>query len=224
MSTPEQTAATSAQERERALVEALRDGDEAAFASLVDEHGPSLLRFARTFLRDAAVAEEVVQETWLAALQGIDRFEGRSSIKTWLFRILANRARTRAQREARSRPFSSFAAPAGDDGEPALPEERFLDDDHGRHPGGWAAAPADWTRLPDERLLGREALEQVQAAIERLPERQRAVIALRDLEGLDGHEVAELLDISDGNQRVLLHRARAKVRQALEDYLGEEGV
>ncbi len=204
---------------ERALVAALRRGDETAFVALVARHGPALLRLARTFVRDRAVAEEVVQETWLAVLDGIDRFEGRSSLKTWIFQILSNRAKTRAVRERRSAPFSSLAG-ADEDDESAVDADRFRDEGH-RWAGHWAAAPADWGALPEERLLGRETLACVHAAIETLPPRQAEVLVLRDVEGWSPDEVCAALQISDGNQRILLHRARSKVRAALETYLAE---
>src|SRR5947207_15399396 len=132
---------------ERALLEALRAGDEQAFAELVDLYHSTLLRVARTYVRSAAVAEEVVQETWLGVLRGLDRFRGDSSVKTWIFRILANQAKTRAVRESRSLPFSAF----DDDGEGAVDESRFLADDHPQWPGHWAAAPASWREPPAER-------------------------------------------------------------------------
>jgi RNA polymerase sigma-70 factor (ECF subfamily) len=203
---------------ERALVAALRRGDETAFVTLVERYGASLLRLARTFVRDRAVAEEVVQETWLAVLNGIDRFEGRSSLKTWIFQILSNRAKTRAVRERRSAPFSAFAGDGEDVG--VVDADRFRDAGH-RWAGHWAAAPADWSALPEERLLGSETLAQVQAAIETLPPRQAQVLVLRDIEGWQPEEVCAALAISDGNQRILLHRARSKVRAALERYLAE---
>ncbi len=206
-------------EDERALVAALRRGDEAAFVALVDRHGAALLRLARTFVRDRAVAEEVVQETWLAVLSGIDRFEGRSSLKTWIFQILSNRARTRAVRERRSAPFASFGA-EGDDDETAVDADRFRGEGH-RWAGHWAAAPSDWSHLPEERLLGQETLACVRDAIEALPPRQADVIVLRDVEGWPPEEVCAALGISDGNQRILLHRARSKVRAALERYFAE---
>jgi RNA polymerase sigma-70 factor (ECF subfamily) len=196
------------------LIEAIKAGDEGAFAALVDAYSPALLRMARMFVRDRAVAEEVVQETWLAVLRGIDRFEGRSSLRTWIFRILMNTARTRGAREARSIPFS--AAVSAD--EPAVDPDRFLGPDH-RWAGGWMLGPSDWP-TPEDELLSGETLEVILDAIDRLPESQRTVITLRDVEGLPADEVAELLEISDGNQRVLLHRARAKVRAALERYFG----
>jgi len=204
---------------EAMLVAALRRGDEAAFVELVRLYGPSLLRLARTFVRDKAVAEEVVQETWLAVLNGIDRFEGRSSLKTWIFQILSNRAKTRAVRERRSAPFSALAGD-GDDDETAVDADRFRGEGH-RWAGHWAAAPSDWSHLPEERLLGRETLERVNAAIEMLPPRQADVIVLRDVEGWTPDEVCAALGITDGNQRILLHRARSKVRAALERYLTE---
>ncbi|HEX4363572.1 MAG TPA: sigma-70 family RNA polymerase sigma factor [Solirubrobacteraceae bacterium] len=204
---------------ERALVAALRRGDETAFVTLVERYGASLVRLARTFVRDRAVAEEVVQETWLAVLNGIDRFEGRSSLRTWIFQILSNRAKTRAVRERRSAPFSSLASD-GEDDAAAVDADRFRDESH-RWAGHWAAAPSDWSHLPEERLLGQETLARVREAIERLPSRQADVIVLRDVEGWPPDEVCAALGISDGNQRILLHRARSKVRAALECYFAE---
>ena len=198
------------------LVAALRRGEEAAFVTLVDLYGASLLRLARTFVRDRAVAEEVVQETWLAVLNGIDRFEGRSSLKTWIFHILSNRARTRGVRESRSAPFSALAR----DDEAAVDADRFRDEGH-RWAGHWAAPPSDWTGLPEERLLSQETLACVHDAIELLPPRQADVIVLRDVEGWQPEEICAALGISDGNQRILLHRARSKVRAALERYFAE---
>jgi RNA polymerase sigma-70 factor (ECF subfamily) len=204
-------------EDERGVVAALRRGDEAAFVALVDRHGASLMRLARTFIRDRAVAEEVVQETWLAVLGGIDRFEARSSLRTWIFQILSNRARTRAVREHRSAPFSALAA---DDDDRAVDADRFRGDGD-RWVGHWAAAPSDWSHLPEERVLGRETLARLRDAIAALPARQADVIALRDVEGWDSDEVCAALGITDGNQRILLHRARSKVRAALECYFAE---
>jgi len=205
-------------DNEDELVAALRRGDEAAFVELVERYGAMLLRLARTFVRDQAVAEEVVQETWLAVLNGIERFEGRSSLKTWIFQILSNRAKTRAIRERRSAPFSTLGGDGAD--EAAVDADRFRDESH-RWAGHWAAAPADWTQLPEERLLGQETLARVNEAIQTLPPRQAEVLALRDVEGWEPAEVCAALGISDGNQRILLHRARAKVRAALEHYLSE---
>jgi RNA polymerase sigma-70 factor (ECF subfamily) len=196
------------------LVAALKRGDDAVFAALVDAWSPGLLRVARMYVRDRQVAEEVVQETWIAVLRGIDRFEGRSSLRTWVYRITMNTAKTRAQREARSIPFS--AASRAD--EPAVDPDRFLSGDH-RAAGAWALGPSEWP-TPEEELLGGETREVIMRAIDELPESQRAVITMRDVEGLPSEEVAEILDITEGNERVLLHRARSKVRRAIEEHLG----
>src|SRR5256884_4241316 len=202
---------------DRALVDALRRGDEAAFMRLVDEYGPALLRVARMYVPTAAVAEEVVQETWIGVLNGIDRFEGRSSLKTWIFRILTNIAKTRGQRERRTVPFSALERPDAVP-EAAVDADRFLPPDHERWPGHWASRPEPW---PEERLLAAETRAVVERAIDELPPAQRAVISLRDIEGWSSEEARNALGISETNQRVLLHRARSKVRQALEDYLTE---
>ena len=203
--------------QEASLIEGLRARDEKAFMTLVDQYGPSLLRLARTFVRDPAVAEEVVQETWLGVLRGIDRFEGRSSLKTWIYRILVNTAKTRGVRESRSLPFSALGA---DDDGPTVDPDRFQGLD-GRHPGHWSSFPASWDTSPEERLVSAEMQEIIRRAIEALPDSQRIVISLRDVEGWSSEEVRNVLDVSETNQRVLLHRARAKVRRALEEYLTE---
>ena len=203
------------------LVEALRRGDEAAFASLVQQHGPTMLRVARGYVHSRAVAEEVVQETWLGVLRGIDRFEGRSSLKTWVFRILVNRARTRGAGERRSTPFSSLPEATG--GEGRIDPSAFIDASAGATwAGWWAAYPRAWDSVPETRLLGRETLGLAGTAIEALPERQREVLVLRDVVGMDPDEVCATLGLTDGNQRVLLHRARGKVRRVLEAHLGDE--
>jgi RNA polymerase sigma-70 factor (ECF subfamily) len=201
-------------DEDAALVARLREGDEAAFTELIDRYGATMVRVAQMYVRDRATAEEVVQETWLAVLNGIDRFEGRSSLKTWLFRILTNRAKTRGERDGRVIPFSSLAS-AGEDDDPSVDPDRFLGPDS-PHPGAWAAPPRAW---PQDRVLAQETLGVIEMAIEQLPEAQREVIRLRDVEGWSPMEVANALEISDGNQRVLLHRARSKVRAALESYL-----
>jgi RNA polymerase sigma-70 factor (ECF subfamily) len=199
-------------------VEALRAGDESAFEALVSEHGPSMLRVATMYVRVRAVAEEVVQETWLAVLQGIDRFEGRCSLRTWIFKILTNTAATRAGREHRSVPFSSLGdADSAAEG-PVVDADRFLPDDH-RFASHWAIGPTAW-KSPEEGLLQGETREVIVSAIERLPVAQRTVIALRDIYGWPAEEVCDALEISEGNQRVLLHRGRSKVRGALERHLG----
>jgi RNA polymerase sigma-70 factor, ECF subfamily len=183
---------------ERALILALRSGDEAAFTDLIDRYTPSLLRIASSYVRSRAVAYEVVQEAWLGVLRGIERFEGRSSLKTWIFRIAVNVAKTRAAREARSVPFSALAD------EPIVDPERFV---HGR----WQRQPTSF-----ERLDAREAVRCLEAAIACLPAHQRQVITLRDICGLSSTEVCDLLSLTPENQRVLLHRARAKACAALE--------
>jgi RNA polymerase sigma-70 factor (ECF subfamily) len=188
------------------LVEGLRAGDEAAFKEVMRLYGPAMLRVAQMYVSSRAVAEDVVQDAWVGVLRGIGRFEGRSSLKTWLFRIVANTAKTRGMREARSVPFSSL----GDD-EGAVDPDRFLGADT-RFPGHWAVPP-------EGRVLAGEALEVVAQAIERLPPAQRTVITLRDIQGLSSEEVRNALDLSETNQRVLLHRARSKVRNALEEYM-----
>jgi RNA polymerase sigma-70 factor (ECF subfamily) len=200
------------------LVDRLRDGDESAFVQLIDMYGATMLRVAQMYVRDRASAEEVVQETWLAVLNGIDRFEGRSSLKTWLFRILTNRAKTRGQRDGRMVPFSALAGAAVDSDEASVDPDRFLGPDSPT-PGAWAAPPLAW---PEDKILERETLGVIQMAIEELPEAQREVIRLRDVEGWSPMEVTDALEITDGNQRVLLHRARSKVRAALEMYLNPD--
>jgi RNA polymerase sigma-70 factor (ECF subfamily) len=195
------------------LVAALRRGDERAFATLMDAYSSSLIRVAMCYVPTRAVAEEVVQETWLGVLQGIDRFEGRSSLKTWIFRILTNTATTRGARERRTVPFCSLT---GDDGA-SLDPDRFFGADHDRYPGHWEFGPTPW-ETPEEGLLSGEAREVIASAIEGLPPAQRTVISLRDVEGWPSAEICDALEISEGNQRVLLHRARTKVRAALERY------
>jgi RNA polymerase sigma-70 factor (ECF subfamily) len=197
------------------LVQRLREGDESAFVELIDRYGATMLRVAQMYVRDRATAEEVVQETWLAVLNGIDRFEGRSSLKTWLFRILTNRAKTRGERDGRVLPFSALAGAGDDADERSVDPDRFLGPDS-PHPGAWAAPPRAW---PQDKVLERETLDVIEMAIEKLPEAQREVVLLRDVEGWTPMEVADALEITDGNERVLLHRARSKVRAALEEYL-----
>ena len=206
---------------EQRLIARLRAHDEDAFMELVERYSASLLRVALLFVATRAVAEEVVQETWLGVLAGIDRFEGRSSLKTWIFRILTNRAKTRAVREARSIPFSSLAAAELGQDEPSVDPDRFLPASDPRWPGHWASSPRSWGELPEQRLLGAEARRVISDALDMLPPVQRAVISLRDVEGWSSEEVREELDLSEGNQRVLLHRARSKVRAALDEYLAE---
>jgi RNA polymerase sigma-70 factor (ECF subfamily) len=197
------------------LVEGLRAGDEVAFAELMRMYGAGMLRVAQMYVSSRGVAEEVVQEAWLGVLKGIDRFEGRSSLKTWLFRIVANTAKTRGVREARSIPLSSLG---GEGEDPTVSAERFLGDGT-RFPGHWGLPPASWAGVPEDRLLAAETMEIIRREVERLPPSQRAVLTLRDIEGLSAEEVCNALDLTETNGRVLLHRARSKVRAALEEYL-----
>jgi RNA polymerase sigma-70 factor, ECF subfamily len=202
-------------EAERALVERLRAGDEDAFMGLVRSLSPALLRVARMYVPSQAVAEEVVQETWLGVLNGIDRFEGRSTVRTWIFRILVNRARTRGERERRTVPFAALArAETEGDFEP-VDLDRFATD------GSWASPPRRWEEDPELALRSAEAVEKVRAEVAKLPEMQRLVITMRDLDGLPSEDVRNALDISETNQRVLLHRARSKVRAALEGFFAD---
>ncbi len=202
------------------LIGLLRSGDEAAFVSLVETHYSTMLPLAMVYVATKTVAEEVVQETWVAVLEGLHRFEGRSSLKTWIFRILTNRAKTRAQREGRSIPFSSIADLNTDDAEPAVEPDRFRPPG-AQWAGGWKSFPAMWEELPEERVLSQETYVCIKNAIATLPPNQREIIILRDMEGWSAEETCHALNISEGNQRVLLHRARAKVRNALERYFAE---
>lgn len=201
---------------EAQLVQALRQGDEAAFRALVERYHAALVRLAQFYVPDRAIAEDVAQETWLGVLRGLARFEGRASFKTWLFRILTNTAKTRGQRERRSLPFSAFEEPETDS-EPAVNPDRFTAAHHWRP----SAQPQPWDELPETYVEAQETQAHLWAAIEALPAQQRAVITLRDIEGWSSEEVCNILEISETNQRVLLHRARAKVRGALERYFDE---
>jgi len=204
------------QEDDAGLVTALGRGDADAFAALVDRHSRAMIRVAMAYVPSRAAAEEVVQETWIGVMRGIDGFERRSSLKTWIFRILTNVAMRSGARERRSVPFSALAK-AEDTGEPTVDPDRFLPADSELFPGHWAIMPARWP-TPEEGLLAVETREVIAAAIAELPVAQRTVIALRDVEGWSSEEVAEALEISAGNQRILLHRARSRVRNAIESY------
>jgi len=199
---------------EAVLLARLRDGDEQAFGELVDRHYPTMLAVARGYVRSRAVAEEVVQEAWLGVLKGLDRFEGRSSLRTWIIRIVVNIAQTRGAREARSVPLSSLA-PDGE--EAAVEPERFRGPQEA-FAGHWRQYPANWEVLPEQSVFGRETLDVVMRAVTELPPAQRQVIALRDISGWTSEDVCEALQISAGNQRVLLHRARSRVRATLEEH------
>ena len=202
---------------EAGLVAALRNGDAAAFASLLERYYPAMLRLAQIYVPNRAVAEEVVQETWLAVLQGLARFAGRASLKTWIFRILTNRAKTRGMREGRSVPFSALSDLDASPAEPAVDPARFYPPGQ-RSAGHWISLPLAWEHLPEERLLAQETRACILQAVAALPPGQRAVISLRDIEGWSAAEVCTILGVSEANQRVLLHRARSKVRHALEHY------
>jgi RNA polymerase sigma-70 factor (ECF subfamily) len=195
------------------LLERLRAGEEEAFAELVDSCHTTMLAVAQTHVRSRAVAEEVVQEGWMGVIRGLDGFEGRSSLKTWILRIVVNTAKTRSVREARSVPFASLGCD-----EPAVDRDRFRGPDD-RYPGGWRVFPADWQRLPDDTLHQREALDVIVSTIASLPPAQRAVMRMRDIEGYTAEEVCAALDLTQGNQRALLHRGRSLVRSALEQHL-----
>ena len=202
------------------VVAALRAGDEDAFAALVERYSPALMAIAQRYVTSRAVAEEVLQDTWIGLLRGIDEFEERSSLKTWLFGILINVAMSRSRHERRSIPFSSVASR---DDEPSVDPDRFMGPGE-RWPGHWSAPPRSWDTVPEDRLIARETLQAVEAAIGTLPERQQQVIVLRDVEGWSSEEVRDALQLSIGNQRVLLHRARSKVRATIESQLGAPAV
>jgi RNA polymerase sigma-70 factor (ECF subfamily) len=198
-----------------ALIAALRDSDEAAFAQLVDQHTPSMLRVARGYVPSREIAEEVVQETWIALLRGIDNFEGRSSLRTWLFAVMINIAKGRGVRERRDAD-AAIAAYTGGTVDPA----RFRTGED-PWPGHWRQGqePTPFPDTPEGSVLGNELIDVARRGLDKLPERQRIVVTLRDMLGFDSSEVCELLDISVANQRVLLHRGRAAVRAVLENYL-----
>lgn len=201
-------------ERDRDLLERLRTGDERAFEELVTQHDQPLRRVARTIVRTPSAADDVVQETWLAVVRGLDRFEGRSSLRTWIYAILIKRARSRASRDARSVPFSALE---NDDDGPTVDPSAFGPD------GRWRSAPARLESEPETNLLTNELRAHLVGAIDRLPPAQRAVITLRDVVGLSAADVCSILEVSDGNQRVLLHRARARVRAALAQLVEVRG-
>ena len=200
---------------ERELVARLRTGDEDAFRAVIDQFDHQLRRVARTYVATDAAADEVVQDTWVGVVRGIDRFEQRSSLKTWIFRILMNIARTRGTRDKRSIPFSSLA---GDDETEATVDPARFQTAAGPHPGHWAAFPTRWHDQPEIRAVGHETLSVVRDTLDRLPPAQQEVVRLRDLEGWSSAEVCNALELTETNQRVLLHRGRAKLRTALESY------
>ncbi len=216
---PRRVAAPST-DNDQHLVAALREGDEAAFTQVLAEYHASMLRVAALYVRDRAVAEEVVQETWIGVLRGIDQFEGRSSLRTWLFRILTNQAKARAMREGRSVPFSALEPLAADPAAPAVDPARFFPPGH-EDAGHWISPLRHWEEVPEAYILASETRACIREAIDRLPPAQRAVITLRDVEGLTATDVCQHLSLSDANQRVLLHRARSALRRMLEHDLDE---
>jgi RNA polymerase sigma-70 factor (ECF subfamily) len=205
---------------EALLLRSLRSGDEGAFTWLIQKHHASLVRLAQSFVQEERLAEEIAQETWIAVLNGLNRFEGRSSLKTWIFTILTNQAKTRGQREKRMLSFSDLE----DSLEyiPTVDPERFRPPNSETSPNHWITQPLSWDDIPEERFLSRELLQVVHEAIAALPGSQKTVITLHDIEGFSSDETCNILGISETNQRVLLHRARARVRTSLENYLNME--
>jgi len=199
------------------LIDRLRGGDEAAFVWMVNTYGGPLRRLALAFVSVEAVADEVVQETWLAVITGISRFEGRSSVKTWLYKILSNRAKTRAIRERRTIVFSDLDGGIAP-GEAAVDPARFLPADHPENPGHWASPPDHWSSSAEDKVVGRETMEVLRRGLDALPPAQRVVVSLRDVHGWPSAQVCEALGLSEANQRVLLHRGRSRLRGVLEDY------
>ena len=203
---------------ESSLLAALRKGDEHAFADVVDRYSSSLLRLAMAYVPSRAVAEEVVQETWMGVFEGVSRFEGRSSFKTWLFKILTNRAKTRGQRESRYEGFTEKTGTGDEEGGSGVDLDLFIQ--NGSRAGHWIEPPHAWDHGTPERLaLSKESIKQIEKAIEALPDMQRQVITLRDIEGVSSEEICNILDVTETNQRVLLHRARSRVRRTLENYV-----
>jgi RNA polymerase sigma-70 factor (ECF subfamily) len=206
---------------ESELVLALQSGDERVFAAVIEQYSGSLLRLAMSYVPSRAVAEEVVQETWMGVFEGIQRFESRSSFKTWLFRILTNRAKTRGMRESRYEPFGLTGISMDADERPSLEDSLFVTEGSGK--GHWKDPPSAWEPdTPERVLLSKECREAIEHAIEGLPAAQRQVITLRDIEGVSSEEVCNILEISETNQRVLLHRARTRVRRVVAPYVQGE--
>jgi RNA polymerase sigma-70 factor, ECF subfamily len=216
--TPGPAVAFTPSRDEAALIAGLRRRDESSFLDLVQRYHLSLIRLAQTFVASQAIAEEVAQETWVGVLQGIDRFEERSSLKTWIFQILVNRAKTRGQREARNVSFSALELETDTWG-PSVDPSRFAGPDS-EYPDHWLVAPRPWELTPEQALLSQECRAYIEQAIADLPPIQRKVITLRDVQGWTAEEVCNILAVSESNCRVLLHRARSRVRQAMEEYLG----
>jgi RNA polymerase sigma-70 factor (ECF subfamily) len=215
------TSGTMARGGEAELIARLRSGDDAAFTFMIEQHHAGVVRLCQHYVRDRALAEEAAQEAWLGVLRGLAGFEGRSSLRTWIYGIAVNAARTRARGEQRTVPFSSLSGADLEPFEPAVDPSRFHGPEH-RYYGGWASVPANWADVPEERLLSKEVRREIQIAIDCLPDNQREVVVLRDIDGLSAQEVCNILGLSESNQRVLLHRGRSKVRASLERYLAGE--
>ena len=207
---------TIAPSEDAATVERLLAGDEMTFMMLVDQHQPAMLRLAQMYVSSRAVAEEVVQEAWIGILKGLAAFEGRSSLRTWMYKIVTNVAKTRGVREGRSLPFSSLT---GEHDDPVDPS--WFQGSGDPFPGGWRTFPDDWRAIPEDRLLGRETLDHISRALDGMPAMQAEVVRLRDVQGWSSEEVCNALDLSETNQRVLLHRGRSRIRRELDDYLSE---
>jgi RNA polymerase sigma-70 factor, ECF subfamily len=198
-------------------IQLLLDGDEITFMTLVERHQPAMLRIAQMYVSSRAVAEEVVQEAWIGILKGLGTFEGRSSLRTWMYKIVTNVAKTRGVREGRSLPFSALAGGTHDD--PIDPSWfQGLEDPA---PGGWRTFPDDWHGTPEDRLLGRETLDHISRALDGMPAMQAEVVRLRDVMGWSSNEVCNALDLTETNQRVLLHRGRSRIRREIDTYLSE---
>lgn len=210
-----------ANEQERLLVQRLLDGDEATFTALVECYHESMIRLARTFVRDPGAAEEVVQEAWVGVIKGLASFKGNSSIKSWIFAITVNKAKTRGKREARSVPFSALVQDEVSGVHPAVDPDRFLGPE-AQWPGHWMQPPRPWGDNPEVRLLQADAMAQLRSVLDRLPPAQRSVVTLKDVAGLDPESICNELGITETNMRVLLHRARSRIRGELERYFDEQ--
>ena len=201
------------------MIQSLLDGDEMTFMSLVDQHQSTMLRIAQMYVSSRAVAEEVVQEAWIGILKGLSTFEGRASLRTWMYRIVTNLAKTRGVREGRTLPFSALSGDSDDD--PVDPA--WFQGSADRFPGGWRSFPDDWRGIPEDRLIGSETLDHITLAMESMPPMQAEVVRLRDVLGWSSEEVCNALELTETNQRVLLHRGRSRIRRDLDGYLSEGG-
>jgi RNA polymerase sigma-70 factor (ECF subfamily) len=200
------------------LVQRLRDGDESAFVGLIDEFHSGFVRLAQGYVHDCALAEDVAQEAWIGILRGLHQYAGRASFKSWMFRILVNCAKRRAMRESRSVPFSAVWDQTDNPSESSVPEDWFRGSGD-EFPGGWVVFPRSWGDSPEQRMISEEIRAELAEQIDRLPHKQREVLVLRDVEGLSSEEVRSVLQLSESNQRVLLHRARSRLRQSLAERL-----